>query len=161
MRLTFKVLFLIIGFLIVTAFASSESVPFFNNAQTELQSVYKDSVKTDSIKLDSIYVDSIGILIPFKIKAHASYYADKFTGRRTASGAIFDNKKFTAAHRKLPFGTKLKITNPTNQKWVIVEVNDRGPFVKGREIDLSKAAFREIAHNLKAGMMHVDIQIIE
>lgn len=94
----------------------------------------------------------------YKKKAHASYYSDKFNGRRTASGQKFSNKKLTAAHRKLPFGTKLKLTNEANGKSVIVEVNDRGPFSKAREIDISKKAFMEITHSKGAGGLNVTIE---
>lgn len=97
----------------------------------------------------------------YKKGAHASYYHDKFNGRKTASGKKFDNNKLTAAHKKLPFGTKLKITNEQNGKSVIVEVTDRGPFVNGREIDLSKKAFMDIASNKKSGAQNVKIEIIE
>jgi rare lipoprotein A len=96
----------------------------------------------------------------YKEKAHASYYHDKFNGRKTASGKRFENTKLTAAHKKLPFGTKLKITNVLNKKSTIVEVTDRGPFVKGREIDLSKKAFMDIASNKKSGAMNVKIEIL-
>lgn len=74
----------------------------------------------------------------------ASYYADKFDGRKTASGEIFRNQKLTAAHKTLPFGTKVKVTNLNNGKTVKVRVNDRGPFVAGRIIDLSKKAAKKI-----------------
>ncbi|MBF4485645.1 septal ring lytic transglycosylase RlpA family protein [Flavobacterium sp. CSZ] len=94
-------------------------------------------------------------------KAHASYYHDKFNGRKTASGKKFDNNKLTAAHKKLPFGTKLKITNVLNKKSVIIEVTDRGPFVKGREIDLSKKAFMDIASNKNSGAINVKIEILQ
>ena len=67
----------------------------------------------------------------------ASYYAAKFHGRRTASGERFDSKVLTAAHLTLPFGTLLKVTNLRNMKSVIVRVNDRGPHVRGRIVDLS------------------------
>jgi rare lipoprotein A len=97
----------------------------------------------------------------FKTKAHASYYANKFNGRRTSSGIRFSNDKYTAAHRKLPFGTKLKVTNEENGKWVIVEVIDRGPFSRGREIDLSRRAFMEIASNKNSGTTTVKLEIIE
>jgi rare lipoprotein A len=70
----------------------------------------------------------------------ASYYADKFEGRKTASGEIYRHSDLTAAHPSLPFGTMLKVTNLNNNKSVIVRVNDRGPFVKGRIIDVSKSA---------------------
>ncbi|MXO74182.1 septal ring lytic transglycosylase RlpA family protein [Altererythrobacter aerius] len=70
----------------------------------------------------------------------ASYYADKFNGRRTASGEAFSNSALTAAHRTLPFGTKLRVTNPANGKSVVVRINDRGPFHGNRVLDLSKTA---------------------
>jgi rare lipoprotein A len=74
----------------------------------------------------------------------ASYYADKFNGRKTANGEIFHNSKFTAAHKTLPFGTRVKVTNLSNGKSVKVRINDRGPFVAGRMIDLSKTAAKKI-----------------
>ena len=74
----------------------------------------------------------------------ASYYADKFNGRRTANGDKFRNSKRTAAHKTLPFGTKVKVTNLRNGRSVKVRINDRGPFVAGRVIDLSKKAARRI-----------------
>ncbi|OMQ09971.1 septal ring lytic transglycosylase RlpA family protein [[Flexibacter] sp. ATCC 35103] len=97
----------------------------------------------------------------YKEKAHASYYHDKFNGRKTASGTRFDNNKLTAAHKKFPFGTQLKITNEINKKSVIVKVTDRGPFINGREIDLSKKAFMDITSNKKSGGIIVKIEIIE
>lgn len=77
-------------------------------------------------------------------RGEASYYADKFKGRRTANGEIFRQHKRTAASPNIPFGTKVKVTNLTNGKSVKVRINDRGPFVKGRIIDLSKKAARKI-----------------
>lgn len=97
----------------------------------------------------------------YKENAHASYYHDKFNGKKTASGVRFDNDKLTAAHKKFPFGTLLKITNPKNNKSVIVKVTDRGPFVKGREIDLSKRAFMNIASNKESGLVMVKIEVLE
>ena len=70
----------------------------------------------------------------------ASYYADKFNGRRTAGGETFHNGGYTAAHRSLPFGSKVRVTNPANGKSVVVRINDRGPFHGGRVIDLTKSA---------------------
>ena len=77
-------------------------------------------------------------------KGKASYYALKFTGRKTASGERMHHDSLTCAHRTYPFGTQLKVTNPANGKSVIVRVTDRGPYVKGRIIDLSARAAREI-----------------
>ncbi|KQW97812.1 septal ring lytic transglycosylase RlpA family protein [Flavobacterium sp. Root420] len=97
----------------------------------------------------------------YKTHAHASYYNDKFNGKRTASGKRFNNNKFTAAHKKFAFGTKLKITNERNNKSVIVEVIDRGPFSKKRDIDLTKKAFMKIASNKGSGSMNVKIEILK
>lgn len=77
-------------------------------------------------------------------RGKASYYADKFNGRKTASGERFRNSKLTAAHKTIPFGTKVTVTNLRNGKKVKVKINDRGPFVAGRIIDLSKKAARRI-----------------
>lgn len=74
----------------------------------------------------------------------ASYYADRFQGRRTASGQPFDQQQLTAAHRYLPFGTKVLVTRADTGQSVEVTINDRGPFVKGRVIDLSKSAANEL-----------------
>lgn len=74
----------------------------------------------------------------------ASYYGAKFNGRRTASGERFDMNAFTAAHKTLPFGTKVRVTNPRTGKSVIVRINDRGPYARGREIDVSRAAAVEL-----------------
>lgn len=96
----------------------------------------------------------------YKKNVHASYYADKFNGKKTASGEKFHNNKYTAAHKKLAFGTKVKVTNIANEKSVIVEINDRGPFTPGREIDLTKKAFMEIADNKNHGSLRVTLEII-
>lgn len=77
-------------------------------------------------------------------EGRASYYADRFQGRTTASGDTFDQRTLTAAHRSLPFGTKVLVTRRDTGDSVEVEINDRGPFIKGRIIDLSKSAAREL-----------------
>ncbi|WP_095011786.1 septal ring lytic transglycosylase RlpA family protein [Tsuneonella mangrovi] len=74
----------------------------------------------------------------------ASYYGRKFNGRSTASGERFDMNAMTAAHKTLPFGSRVRVTNLSNGKSVVVRINDRGPYVKGRTIDLSRAAATEI-----------------
>lgn len=74
----------------------------------------------------------------------ASYYSRKFQGRKTASGESFNCNHFTAAHRSLPFGTSVRVINLDNGKQVVVRINDRGPHLKGRIIDVSPAAAREI-----------------
>lgn len=123
-------------------------------------------VDTSKIKVRNVLteVDSLDLALArlkfLKKNAHASYYATKFHGRRTASGKRFDNNGYTAAHKNLPFGTKLKVTNEANGKFVIVEVTDRGPFSKVREIDLSERAFMEITSNKKSGVVIVTIEEI-
>ncbi len=88
----------------------------------------------------------------------ASYYAQKFEGRLTANGERFSNTEYTCAHKTLPFGTKLKVTNLNNNKSIVVRVNDRGPFIKGRIIDLSKIAAQEIGM-VQKGIVNVHIEI--
>jgi rare lipoprotein A len=117
-------------------------------------------VEQEAVQQDTSIVET-GSFKVYKKNAHASYYANKFTGKRTASGKKFDNNKYTAAHKKFPFGTKLKITNEANGKFVVVEVIDRGPFVRTREIDLTKRAFMEIAQNKASGQMKVTIEVLE
>ena len=78
------------------------------------------------------------------INGYASWYGKKFSGRRTANGELFDETEFTAAHRSLPFGTRVRVTNPYRNLAVIVRINDRGPWTSNREIDLSWAAARTI-----------------
>lgn len=126
----------------------------------------KDSIKNDKVVQPGvIFNDSVivvkGIFKFYKKDVQASYYANKFNGKRTASGKKFDNTKYTAAHRKLPFGTKLRVTNESNGKSVIVEVTDRGPFSRGREIDLSRKAFMEITSNKNSGSTKVKIEIAQ
>jgi rare lipoprotein A len=70
----------------------------------------------------------------------ASYYAESYNGKKTANGEIYNSSKMTAAHKKLPFGTKVKVKNLSNGKTVKVRINDRGPFVEGRIIDLTREA---------------------
>ncbi|MFH7015915.1 septal ring lytic transglycosylase RlpA family protein [Flavobacterium sp. FlaQc-47] len=127
--------------------------------------IIQDTVKTGrpdilAIPTDSVFTDKGLKLKAYKKNAHASYYADRFNGKKTASGARFNNSKYTAAHKKLPFGTRIKVTNEANGKFVIVKVTDRGPFVKTRELDLSKRAFMEITKNKGAGAMKVTIETI-
>ena len=93
----------------------------------------------------------------FHQEGMASYYANKFEGRLTANGEIFSNTKLTAAHRTLPFGTKVLVTNISNNKTVVVRINDRGPFIKGRIIDLSQIAAKELGC-YREGITNVSIE---
>lgn len=89
--------------------------------------------------------------------AIASYYGPGFAGRRTASGERFNPSAMTAAHRTLRFGTRVKVTNSRNGRSVVVRINDRGPHVKGREIDLSSGAAKAIG---MGGLAQVRIKVI-
>ena len=90
----------------------------------------------------------------------ASFYADKYHGRTTASGERFSQQAATAAHLKLPFGTRVNVTNIANNKSVVVRINDRGPYIRGRIIDLSKAMFEKIADS-SAGVIDVSVTVID
>ncbi|KAF7765839.1 rare lipoprotein A [Pseudoalteromonas undina] len=90
----------------------------------------------------------------------ASFYADKYHGRLTASGERFSQQAATAAHLKLPFGTRVNVTNIANNKSVVVRINDRGPYIRGRVIDLSKAMFKKIA-DPKVGVIDVSVTVID
>ena len=89
----------------------------------------------------------------------ASYYANKYQGRQTANGERFNQNARTAAHKTLRFGTWVKVTNVKNSKSVVVRINDRGPFVRGRIIDLSKSAFSAIA-NRRLGVVEVVVEVL-
>ncbi|MDJ0978045.1 MAG: septal ring lytic transglycosylase RlpA family protein [Erythrobacter sp.] len=90
----------------------------------------------------------------------ASYYGKRFHGRRTANGERFDMNAMTAAHKTLPFGTHVRVTNRRNGKSVTVRINDRGPFIRGRTIDLSRAAAREIGL-IQSGHARVTMEVVE
>ena len=126
-----------------------------------IQDTLKTGAKNQAITVnDSVFTDKNLKLKPYKKSAHASYYADRFNGRKTADGSRFNNNKYTAAHKKLPFGTKIKVTNEANGKFVIVKITDRGPFVKTRELDLSKRAFMDISGSRGYGALKVTIETI-
>jgi rare lipoprotein A len=157
------VLFLVIGLIGTTFFAQSilqgrkvqKKTSTLDSLVKKVNVVEKEIVATDTV------VQYQGKFKPFKKSAHASYYADKFHGRRTASGRVYDKTKLTAAHKSLPFGTKVRVTNEANGKSVIVEITDRGPFVRGREIDLSRKAFYTIASSSGMGYIRVTLEILQ
>ena len=93
-------------------------------------------------------------------KGEASYYADAFHGRKTASGERFDMHALTAAHRKLAFGTRVRVTNLNNGSQVVVRINDRGPYSGGRLIDVSYAAARKL-DMLGTGVAPVKVEVLK
>jgi rare lipoprotein A (peptidoglycan hydrolase) len=89
----------------------------------------------------------------------ASWYGPGFQGKKTASGEIFDDSKLTAAHKTIPLGSKAKVTNLTNGKTVEVKINDRGPFIDGRMVDLSQAAAKALGM-IDRGTARVQIDLL-
>lgn len=107
-------------------------------------------------------VVGLPLLVPLTAQTDAglaSYYGDEFIGLPTASGESYDPDAFTAAHRTLRFGTRLEVTNPANGSTVTVRINDRGPFVEGRLIDLSRAAASALGI-LTVGVAPVEVRVL-
>lgn len=135
--------------------------------QKTIPTIAKDTLKKNKAIIDPLALASDTLTLgslkfkSYKKSVRASYYHDKFNGNKTSSGIRFDNNKYTGAHKKLPFGTKVKLTNIASGKSVIVEIIDRGPFAKSREIDITKRAFMEIAANKGIGVMTVNIEVVE
>lgn len=101
------------------------------------------------------FEENIASKYSVEIEGTASYYADKFHDRRTANGERFDMNDFTAAHKTLPFGTILRVTNLRNNKMTFVRINDRGPYSGNRILDLSKKAAKSLGH---LGLYHVKLE---
>ena len=97
------------------------------------------TVEEETISADRSLVEFVD-----KGNMKASWYGPGFHGRKTANGEVYDQNSFTAAHKSLKFGTLLKITNLKNNKSVVIRINDRGPYINGRDLDLSKAAASEL-----------------
>ena len=92
-------------------------------------------------------------------KGEASYYHDSLHGRKTASGEVYNKKIRSAAHKSLPLGTKVRVTKLSSGKSILVRINDRGPFVKGRIIDLSRRAARELGI-ISSGVAKVAVEVV-
>ena len=120
------------------------------NEQVLVDEFIPHTVKENSINTSTVKYIQRGTM-------KASWYGPKFHGKLTANGEIYDQMALTAAHKSLSFGTLLKVTNPRNGRSVIVRINDRGPYVEGRDLDLSKAAAIELGM-LKKGVGRVKIE---
>lgn len=92
-------------------------------------------------------------------KGVASYYHNSLHGRKTASGQIYNKNKLSAAHKTLPLGTKVRVTDVKTGKEIVVRINDRGPFVKGRVIDLSRSAAKELGI-IQRGVAKVEVEVL-
>lgn len=143
--------FIVIGvtyFLLCTPFIKSS----FSNSQEEKSDKFNKSEEKDEAQKE--------LSSSFYQIGKASYYSNKFNGRKTASGEIYNSKLYTAAHRSLPFGTKVKVTNLKNGKFVIVKINDRGALRGGRVIDVSRAAAKKLGM-IREGVVRVKIEIVK
>jgi rare lipoprotein A len=149
--LKIKIIIVIFQVILVISLIACSSIPRF-------------AAKGNREKPETIEEINVERNYPFKElsvqEGVASFYADKFHGRRTASGEIFDKNKLTAAHRTLPLNSIAMVTNLKNNKKVRVKINDRGPFVSGRIIDLSKRAAEELDF-ISEGTAKVRIEIIK
>jgi len=108
-----------------------------------------------TVKENTVNTSAVRLIDRGTLKA--SWYGPKFHGKNTANGEVYNQMALTAAHKYLSFGTLLKITNPKNGKSVIVRINDRGPYIEGRELDLSKGAAIELGI-LEKGVARVKVQ---
>ena len=89
----------------------------------------------------------------------ASYYHDSLHGNKTASGQVYNKNRFSAAHKSLPLGTKIRVTDTKTGRSIVVRVNDRGPFVRGRILDLSKQAAKELGI-VKKGVAKIELRVL-
>jgi rare lipoprotein A len=121
-----------IVFIIVLTGISVGFIGFGDTAATETNGVAKITISRDAEpNLTSVGFNELGVMT-------ASWYGPRFHGKETANGEQYNQMALTAAHKSLPFGTILQITNTRNGKSVVVRINDRGPYIEGRDLDLSK-----------------------
>jgi rare lipoprotein A len=113
-----------------------------------------------SVEEEIITADRSLVKFVDKGSMKASWYGPGFHGRKTANGEVYDQMSFTAAHKSLKFGTLLKITNLKNNKFVVIRINDRGPYIHGRDLDLSKAAALELGM-VRKGVAKIKVEEIK
>ncbi|GMU95898.1 MULTISPECIES: septal ring lytic transglycosylase RlpA family protein [Ignavibacterium] len=145
--LLFLVLIVLVGFTLVI---NEDEVPTLPTTDAEEISLETKLPNFDPGLID--YID-LGTM-------KASWYGPGFHGRKTANGEKFDQMSYTAAHKNLKFGTLLKVTNPINGKSIVVRINDRGPYIEGRDLDLSKAAAHELGL-MRRGIAKLKVEKLE
>jgi rare lipoprotein A len=135
------------------------SVVGFTLNSNESKKAEVSSLNEELALLNSSEVNSQIELLEYvdRGKMLASWYGPRFHGRKTANGEVFDQLAFTAAHKKFRFGTLLRLTNPNNERSIIVRINDRGPYIRGRELDLSRAAANELGI-IEKGVARLNIE---
>jgi rare lipoprotein A len=137
-----------LGLAVLTSAAPAQTAYSVPNPSPRLQSLDQAVASLSDSALDQALATKLPVVqqaFEQVGEGNASYYGNELAGNRTSSGERFDPRAFTCAHRSLPLGSKLRVTNLTNGRSVIVRVNDRGPFTRGRILDMSLAAAREIA----------------
>ena len=145
---------LIVFFILVVGVLVGFTV--LNSAKNEVnERILIEEFVPVTVKENTVNVSSVELINRGTMKA--SWYGPKFHGKLTANGEIYDQMALTAAHKNLSFGTLLKITNPKNGRSVIVRINDRGPYIQGRDLDLSKGAAIELGI-LKKGVAKLKIE---
>ena len=146
--------------------ATSAAPVFVPSAEAEFEEAFAAFDAPAEVAVPDSAVDMDTIEAPVEAQAStlgsgvASYYADRFNGRRTASGETFSNRELTAAHRTLPFGSRVRVTNPRTGDSVVVRINDRGPFHASRTIDLSRAAAEQVGI-VRAGHGTVELALLD
>ena len=126
-----------------------------NEKKANSEDILFEEFVPNTVKESTVNTSSVDYINLGRMKA--SWYGPKFHGKLTANGEIYDQMALTAAHKTLKFGTLLKVTNPKNGKSVIIRINDRGPYVGNRELDLSKGAAMKLGL-IKRGVAMVKIQ---
>lgn len=145
---------LIVFFIIVVGglvgFSVLNNAKNVNNEQVLVDEFIPKTIKENNVNISAVkYID--------RGTMKSSWYGPKFHGKLTANGEIYDQMALTAAHKQLKFGTLLKVTNPKNGRSVIVRINDRGPYIEGRDLDLSKGAAIELGM-MRKGVARLKIQ---
>ena len=126
-----------------------------SNNNEQIERILIDEFVPATVKENTVNTSAVELIDRGTMKA--SWYGPKFHGKMTANGEVYDQMALTAAHKSLSFGTLLKITNPKNGRSVIVRINDRGPYIEGRDLDLSKGAAIELGI-LRRGVARLKIQ---
>ena len=152
----------VISFILIAVLTSCTSFVKFTSEDRVKKIEFVEKEETESVAgvEENIDYDGNYELTDEVFTGFASYYHNKFHGRNTSSGEPYDKDDYTAAHRTLPFGTRLLVRNLNNNKTVIVRVNDRGPFVRGRILDLSRIAAEEI-DMISSGVVEIEATVIK
>ncbi|ELS05359.1 rare lipoprotein A [Xenococcus sp. PCC 7305] len=125
----------------------------------QVESSAPKKIVSEKLNLNFDFQPGVEVANRATYSGQASWYGPGFHGRRTANGEVFNSNALTAAHRSLPFGTKVRVTNVNNGRSVVVRINDRGPFSGGRIIDLSAGAARSI-NMINSGVAPVRVEVL-